>query len=202
MSTLESSPHGEPAAAETPTRAAEGSATTSTVGRFRYDALADTWWWSAEMFALHGLPPEESGLTTSRILSLKHPDDRAEAEATLRLAMDAGAPFDQPHRIVTADGAVRHVISVGEGIVLDGRVVAVHGYMADVTDFHERHVQADAWEEASRLIEQRAVIERAKGALMVRYGLDADAAFDLLRSWSSTRNEKLRDVARHVVDGL
>ena len=74
--------------------------------------------------------------------------------------------------------------------------------MVDVTDSLERQVHTDAWEEASRVIEQRAVIERAKGALMVRYGLDADAAFELLRSWSSTRNEKLRDVARHVVDNL
>jgi hypothetical protein len=104
--------------------------------------------------------------------------------------------------VLTADGAVRHVISVGEGIVLDGRVVAVHGYMVDVTDSLERQVHTDAWQEASRVIEQRAVIERAKGALMVRYGLDADAAFELLRSWSSTRNEKLRDVAQHVVANL
>jgi PAS domain S-box-containing protein len=40
-----------------------------------------------------------------------------------------------------------------------------------------------------------AMIERAKGALMVTYGLDADEAFDLLRFHSQTRNVKLRDIA-------
>lgn len=201
MSALESnSPHAAP----TPDHAASGAQTarTTTVGRFRYDALADTWWWSAEMFELHGIPEDGTQLTTDLILSCKHPDDRAEITATLRRALDTGHPFTQPHRVVTSEGVVRQMISVGEGIALAGRVVAVHGYMADVTDSLERQVQTDVWQEASRVIEQRAVIERAKGALMVRYGLDADAAFELLRGWSNTRNEKLRDVARRVVDSL
>ena len=201
MSTLESNlPHAAP----TPDHAASGAQTerTTTVGRFRYDALADTWWWSTEMFELHGIPEDGTRLTTDLILSRKHPDDRAEATATLHGAMVEGRPFTQPHRIVGPDGDIRHVISVGEGIVLAGRVLAVHGYMVDVTGSVERQVHEDAWQEASRVIEQRAVIERAKGALMVRYGLDADAAFELLKSWSSTRNEKLRDVAKDVVDNL
>ena len=154
------------------------------------------------MFEIHGLREGEVLLTTTLILSLKHPDDQPDGHGDDALCAQTGRPFTQPHRIVTSSGEVRHVLSVGEGIVLAGRVVGVHGYMVDVTESVERQVHDDAWQEASRVIEQRAVIERAKGALMVRYGLDADAAFELLRTWSSTRNEKLRDVARHVVDSL
>jgi GAF domain-containing protein len=44
-----------------------------------------------------------------------------------------------------------------------------------------------------------AVIERAKGMLMARHGLDDSAAFDLLRQWSQQRNVKLRDVAAELV---
>ena len=202
MSTLEPSRSGDATILELAPAGQQEQASPPTLGRFRYDALTDTWWWSEEMFAIHGLREGEALLTTKLILSLKHPDDRAEATATMHGAMETGRPFTQPHRIIGADGDVRHVISVGEGIVLGGRVVAVHGYMVDVTGAVERQVHADAWQEASRVIEQRAVIERAKGALMVRYGLDADAAFELLRSWSSTRNEKLRDVAKDVVENL
>lgn len=202
MSALESSPTTDGCTEDHVTDAAAQPPRATALGRFRYDTLTDTWWWSAEMFDIHGLSAGEAPLTTDRILSYKHPDDQAETAATMRQTLESGQPFTQPHRVVTADCAVRHVISVGEGIVLDGRVVAVHGFMVDVTDSLERQVHTDAWEEASRVIEQRAVIERAKGALMVRYGLDADAAFELLRSWSSTRNEKLRDVARHVVESL
>ena len=46
------------------------------------------------------------------------------------------------------------------------------------------------------------MIEQAKGALMISYGLDADRAFRLLRSYSQRANVKLRDVARNVVEAL
>lgn len=41
-------------------------------------------------------------------------------------------------------------------------------------------------------------IEQAKGALMVTYGLSADAAFDLLRFHSQSGNVKIRALAAHL----
>jgi hypothetical protein len=37
---------------------------------------------------------------------------------------------------------------------------------------------------------------------MISYGLDADHALRLLRSYSQRANVKLRDVARNIVDAL
>ena len=48
---------------------------------------------------------------------------------------------------------------------------------------------------------RRAVTERAKGILMERHAVDADAAFEMLRSHSRTSNRKLLDIASAVVDG-
>src|SRR5215212_8478685 len=48
---------------------------------------------------------------------------------------------------------------------------------------------------------RRAVTERAKGILMERHAVDADAAFEMLRSHSRTSNRKLIDIATAVVDG-
>ena len=48
---------------------------------------------------------------------------------------------------------------------------------------------------------RRAVIERAKGILMERHSIDADAAFEKLRERSRTDNYKLIDLAAAVVDG-
>lgn len=45
----------------------------------------------------------------------------------------------------------------------------------------------------------RAVIEQAKGILMERRRMTADAAFDVLKTASQTTNRKLRDVAEHLV---
>ncbi len=48
-------------------------------------------------------------------------------------------------------------------------------------------------------ITSRAVIEQAKGILMVRVGCDEEEAFALLRRTSQHQNRKLRDVAAAVV---
>jgi PAS domain S-box-containing protein len=45
-------------------------------------------------------------------------------------------------------------------------------------------------------------IEQAKGALMVTYGLTADAAFDLLRFHSQNRNVKIRAIAAQLTSLL
>ena len=48
---------------------------------------------------------------------------------------------------------------------------------------------------------RRALIERAKGILMERHGVDDDAAFDMMRDQSRAGNLKLIDLAAAVVDG-
>jgi two-component system, response regulator PdtaR len=48
-------------------------------------------------------------------------------------------------------------------------------------------------------LEDRKVIERAKGALMKRMRMDEEEAFRRLRKLSSDRNLKLVEVARHVL---
>jgi AmiR/NasT family two-component response regulator len=50
-------------------------------------------------------------------------------------------------------------------------------------------------------MERRALIERAKGILMERHGVDAEAAFELLRTASRTDNRKLADLAAAVAEG-
>jgi response regulator NasT len=48
---------------------------------------------------------------------------------------------------------------------------------------------------------RRALIERAKGMLMERHGIDELAAFEVLRSHARRNNQKVTDVAGAVVDG-
>ena len=48
---------------------------------------------------------------------------------------------------------------------------------------------------------RRALIERAKGILMERHGIDEASAFEMLREQSRTANRKLVDLATAVVDG-
>jgi AmiR/NasT family two-component response regulator len=50
-------------------------------------------------------------------------------------------------------------------------------------------------------LERRAVIERAKGIVMERQGLDERAAFDRLRERARAGNKRVVDVAAAVVEG-
>jgi GAF domain-containing protein len=54
-------------------------------------------------------------------------------------------------------------------------------------------------EQLREALASRAVIEQAKGILMVRAGIDDEEAFALLRRTSQHQNRKLRDVAASVV---
>ena len=64
-----------------------------------------------------------------------------------------------------------------------------------------RHFQALAREAADlrQALEDRKLIERAKGAIMRRVGVSEDEAFTRLRKLSSEQNRKLAEVARQVV---
>lgn len=50
-----------------------------------------------------------------------------------------------------------------------------------------------------KALETRDIIGQAKGILMARQRIDADAAFDVLRLASQRTNKKLRDVASELV---
>jgi GAF domain-containing protein len=50
-------------------------------------------------------------------------------------------------------------------------------------------------------LDQRVVIEQAKGILMERHGIEAQIAFERLRRRARSRQERVVDLARKVVDG-
>jgi hypothetical protein len=54
------------------------------------------------------------------------------------------------------------------------------------------------WDDAHEHFERRALIEQTKGMLMFVYGIDADEAFDVLRSHSQRHNIKLGVIAEQI----
>ena len=78
-------------------------------------------------------------------------------------------------------------------------MTGIRGYLIDVTDPQSRARSREVASSLRKAMASRATIEQAKGALMLVYGLDAEAAFSLL-SWQSQRsNIKLRDLAERLV---
>jgi GAF domain-containing protein len=69
--------------------------------------------------------------------------------------------------------------------------------LANATTYQKARDLVNQLEQA---LESRDLIGQAKGIVMVRDGVDADRAFEVLKELSQKRNVKLRDVARQVVD--
>jgi len=176
---------------------------TGPTGTFDYTVATETWRWSEQLFAIHGFGPGDVVPTTELVLSHKHPDDREAAARTIERARSTGDPFALWHRVVDAAGHLHQVVVVGSGVHDEsGAVVAVRGHMVDVTDAVRRTAAREVEDAIDGLSQSRPVIEQVKGALMLTYRLDADAAFGLLRRYSQLANVKVRDVAREFVESL
>jgi ANTAR domain/PAS fold len=167
------------------------------VGRFEYRYDTDQWIWSDAVARMHGYEPGSVQPTTELVLKHKHPDDLAQVKALLK---KSSAPFSSRHRIYTTTGQLRTVVVVGEIVAEDGEVVATRGFYVDITKASQNNVHQQLGEQLHAIVADRAVIEQAKGMLMVTYHLDADAAFGILRWRSQELNIKLHNVARHIVD--
>jgi PAS domain S-box-containing protein len=161
------------------------------VGRFRYWLGEQRWEWSDAVARMHGYEPGTVEPNTKLLLQHKHPEDRPQvAEVLDRVAR--GEPFSSRHRIVDTAGQVHWVIVVGDRMLDDaGAVAGTAGFYVDVTQVLQKDVSAVI----SEVAESRAVIEQAKGVLMVAYGISAERAFDILVWRSQETNVKVRDLA-------
>lgn len=174
------------------------------VARYTLDVPAGRWWWSDELFEMHGFAPHEVVPTTQLMLAHKHPDDVTRVAGVLADVTRTGDPFSCMYRIVDATGRTRILGVVGQGDVdpETGEVTQVAGYFMDLTDSQEAFAQAHATRAVSASAARRATIEQAKGALMVVYGLDDDEAFEVLRHHSSVTNEPVRELAERLLASL
>ncbi|MDT2004801.1 ANTAR domain-containing protein [Rhodococcus opacus] len=170
------------------------------VGSFRFFLDGQRWEWSDAVARMHGYQPGTVTPTTDLLLSHKHPDDHRQVAAILSRMVADGEPFSSKHRILDTAGRVHHVVVVGDRMVDEaGQVIGTSGFYIDITEAQETEVQESVDEVVAELARSRAVIEQAKGALMLVYGITAERAFDVLTWHSQETNTKLRAIAEHLV---
>lgn len=87
-------------------------------------------------------------------------------------------------------------IDADDATTIRGIAAPVAATLANARAYHRAAQLGDQLREA---LSTRAVIEQAKGILMVQARVDEDEAFALLRRTSQQQNRKLRDVAAAVV---
>jgi GAF domain-containing protein len=88
----------------------------------------------------------------------------------------------------------------------DGEIEAIQAYSRIVASVLrsavEAHVQGKLTAQLQYALDRRVVIEQAKGILMEREGLPAEAAFERIRRYARSSRERVADVAGRVVEGL
>jgi hypothetical protein len=177
-------------------------------GRYRYDPHSGRWWWSPEMFVLHGLPPGSPQADTDTYLAHQRAEDQARLLAALSSACATGRDFALETCIIRADGQERDVVLVGECRTDDnGVVTAVDGLAIDITECHPpgspgeraQALQAEVGQLRAAMA-SRAAIEQAKGILMLLTSCSDQVAFDLLAHISSHTHRKVRDIALVITE--
>ncbi|OBK25905.1 antitermination regulator [Mycobacterium asiaticum] len=173
------------------------------VGSFRFYFDNQRWEWSEQVQQMHGYTAGSVTPTTDLVLSHKHPEDRGEVAATIDDILHTHRAFSTRHRIIDTAGEVHHVIVVGDRLFDEhGSVVGTHGFYVDVSPLSEEVPQDLVTAKLAEFAENRAAIEQAKGMLMLIYGIDGEAAFNLLKWLSQESNIKLRRLAEQITDDL
>ena len=172
------------------------------VGLFTYAPADDHWTWSPAVFALFGYEPGDVVPSTELARAHQHPDQPTGLTDLVRQAVAAPGPFGGYVRLLDSARRPRFAAIVGEHVAGPGGSGRLRGFMLDLTESRRAEVDATLTATLGTVIESRGGIERAKGALMDAYGIDADAAFGLLTWLSQRSNHTVRDLALRVLETL
>lgn len=191
----------DPLPNETSPAEALAAGTPALIGRYAYDGTS--WAWSETMYAMHGF--EAGSVVPSSDLMVAHadPEDVSTAQETFKQALVSGEPYTSYHHLLDATRKRRTVLVAGAGrLDADGRVVELHGYMVDLTEVVATDTRAMVDAAIAGVTEHRAVIEQAKGVVMVAFGVTSDQAFEVLRAHSQDNNIKVHHLAEKLVEAV
>lgn len=176
-------------------------ATPQSVGWFRFYFEGHRWVWSDQVQRMHGYQPGTVTPTTELVLSHKHPADRPQVTDGINDMIRRRQAFSTRHRIVDTGGMIHHVLVVGDPFCDDdGEVVGTQGFYIEITPTPARSREDSISAKVAEIAGRRGVIERTKGMLMLIYGIDEDAAFNMLKTLSQSGNTKLGLLAQRIAE--
>ncbi len=143
-----------------------------------WDLQADSLWWSAGMHRLFG-HEEVDDLPNYLGQALLHPEDRGPVLARVRTALSGtGDTWRDVYRLRKADGNYAWVENSAKIVRNgDGGAVRMVGLIRDITGAREQ--QARQADDARRLSEQAALLDKARDAIIV---IDLE---DRIRYWNA-----------------
>ena len=104
------------------------------MGTWVWDQSTDTADINQQEIELFGLEPNESFVSTERLLERVHPDDREFLLSSARQAIAGGSPFEHEFRVVLPGGDVRWLAGRVKPVVDAEGHVRIYGVNYDITD--------------------------------------------------------------------
>jgi len=174
-----------------PDRAAQVSESLRAAGNFRLHVIADPTRLAQQIQALN---PDVV------LIDLENPSRDMMEELTL-----ASGPLDRPVAMFvdqSGEGLSTAAIEAGvSAYVVDGMQPARLKPILDATiaRFKMVHRMRTELAETKRALEERKVIDRAKGMIMKARGLTEEEAYALMRKTAMDKNRRMADVAQALV---
>ncbi|MFD2024523.1 PAS and ANTAR domain-containing protein [Promicromonospora aerolata] len=180
-----------------------GLGTNLLVGRYSVELASGTWWWSDEVYTMHGWRRDEVEPGLEALRSRKHPDDRSRVVRAAGEALRLGRPFACAHRIVDRSGRTRSVVVTGQGTQGPrSRSPELVGYVVDVTPVQKEALDRRSDGVVHRAFVSQAMIEQVKGVIVAVRGVDEATATDVLVATAKSAGVSLRLAADQVMAAL
>lgn len=104
------------------------------LGSWEFDVTRQSFTWSAQMYRMLGLPPDDQPVPLAQACAMFHPDDRARVILEVAALIKYARPLENEVRFVLPDSQVRVFHSRAVPITNDcGDVVRIAGTSQDVT---------------------------------------------------------------------
>ncbi|MGH6664360.1 MAG: MASE1 domain-containing protein, partial [Pseudolabrys sp.] len=145
------------------------------LGSWSWDIVQNKISWSEQLFGIYGLRPGQFKGTLQEFFSFIHPDDCAQVQASVTVALKSGKDFSHEERIIRPDGNIRYLHSIGEVVRNEsGAALRMLGVCLDVTERKQAERALHDSEQSYRIL-LRGVRDYAI------YMLDVDGR---VRSWN------------------
>ncbi|MCB4797410.1 PAS domain-containing protein [Neotamlana laminarinivorans] len=170
------------------------------MGSWEIDLLTDEIFWSDGMFELLDIEDRNQTLTYDYYYSFVHPDDLSSLKKTHEVLHD-NQQFSkkEEHRIISAKGYLKTIISNGEAVLNDkGEIVKIKGVAKDVTQ--EREIQQEVIQKNQMLsfAENLAMLGNWEWDAVTDEFIWSDGLYIILGVKNSIKNMSTRDFFNYV----
>lgn len=179
-------------------------------GSWEWDLSGNRVTWSAELYRIYGVTPEEHGATFEAYLALLHPQDRDRVQQIITQATRDQEPFEFKERIICPDGTERTLLSRGT-VVADaaGRTVRMLGACQDISE-RKRAEQFDIGQHdiLTAIATQQPLQQNLEAIALLHEKLNPGAMCSLLRVDDHGRHVRhaagpsLPEAYNRAIDGL